>query len=47
MIKVIICDDHELVRKGIRSTLESEVDIRVVAEASDSQELKQILRQND
>ena len=47
MIKVIICDDHELVRKGLRSTLESEVDIRVVAEASDSQELKQILRQND
>ena len=46
MINVIICDDHELVRRGIRQTLESEVDIRVVAEASNYQDLRVALRQN-
>ena len=44
MIKVILCDDHELVRKGIRNTLESETDIRIVAEAENTEELKKILR---
>ncbi|PVE44660.1 response regulator [Limnohabitans planktonicus] len=47
MINVILCDDHELVRKGIRNTLESETDIRIVAEAENSENLKNILRQHD
>jgi two-component system invasion response regulator UvrY len=47
MIKVILCDDHELVRKGIRNTLESEVDIRIVAEASKAEDLKQVMRQHE
>ena len=46
MIKVILCDDHELVRKGIRNTLESEVDIRIVAEASKAEDLKLVMRQH-
>ena len=47
MIKVILCDDHELVRKGIRNTLESEVDIRIVAEASKAEDLKKVMLQHE
>lgn len=35
MIKVLIVDDHELVRMGFRSMLEYEKDLRVVGEAAD------------
>ena len=38
MIRVIIVDDHHLVRKGLWQLLEREVDIRVVAEAADGQD---------
>ena len=38
MIRVIIVDDHHLVRLGLRKLLERELDIRVVAEAADGQE---------
>jgi DNA-binding NarL/FixJ family response regulator len=31
MIKVILCDDHALVRRGIRDTLSEAVDIQVIA----------------
>ncbi|MEM6430889.1 MAG: response regulator transcription factor [Deinococcota bacterium] len=34
-ITVMIVDDHELVREGIRSFLDSQADIEVLAEASD------------
>jgi two-component system, NarL family, invasion response regulator UvrY len=34
MIKVIIADDHAMVRRGLRDTVEDEPDIRVVAEAA-------------
>jgi NarL family two-component system response regulator LiaR len=34
-IKVLIVDDHEIVRKGIRSLLSTEPDIAVVGEAAD------------
>jgi DNA-binding NarL/FixJ family response regulator len=34
-IRVVLADDHAVVRKGIREFLEAEGDIRVVAEASD------------
>ena len=47
MIRVILCDDHELVRKGIRNTLESEVDIRIVAEASKAEDLKKVMLQHE
>jgi two-component system invasion response regulator UvrY len=47
MIKVILCDDHELVRNGIRNTLESDTGIRIIAEAANSEDLKEILRQNE
>ncbi len=37
-IRVIIADDHEVVRKGIREYLEDEPDMEVVGEARDGQE---------
>lgn len=37
-IKVILADDHELVRNGIKSLLESESDIEVINEASNGLE---------
>lgn len=37
-IRVIVADDHPLMRSGVRSTLEREDDIDVVAEAADGSE---------
>jgi DNA-binding NarL/FixJ family response regulator len=34
-IRVVLADDHPIVRSGIRGLLEREPDIAVVAEASD------------
>lgn len=38
MIRVIIADDHQLVRAGLRTLLDAEPDITVVAEARDGAE---------
>ena len=38
MIKILLADDQALIRSGIRSLLEAEDDIEVVAEASDGQQ---------
>ena len=40
-IRVVISDDHELFRRGLRMVLEAEEDIQVVAEAADGQEAVQ------
>ncbi|MBT9490619.1 MAG: response regulator transcription factor [Rubrivivax sp.] len=45
MIKVLICDDHMIVRQGIRQSLAEASDIRVVAEAADGPAALQRLRQ--
>ncbi len=37
-IKVLLAEDHTIVRKGIRSLLDAEPDIEVVGEASDGRE---------
>ena len=37
-IRVVISDDHDLFRRGLRMVLEAEEDIEVVAEAADGQE---------
>ena len=44
MIKVILCDDHALIRRGIRDTLSDVPDIQVVGEAADYGELRTLLR---
>lgn len=35
-IRVVVCDDHELVRLGIRRLLEAESDIEIVGDAADA-----------
>jgi DNA-binding NarL/FixJ family response regulator len=37
-IRVVVSDDHELFRRGLKMVLEAEDDIQVVAEAADGQE---------
>jgi len=44
MIKVILCDDHAMVRRGIRDTITEAVDIKVVGEAGNYPELREQLR---
>ncbi len=44
MIKVILCDDHALIRRGIRDTLADAADIEVVGEAGDYGELRSLMR---
>jgi DNA-binding NarL/FixJ family response regulator len=44
MIKVILCDDHALIRRGIRDTLSDLPDIEVVGEAGDYGELRALMR---
>ena len=44
MIEVILCDDHALIRRGIRDTLCDASDIRVVGEAADEVELRSLMR---
>lgn len=45
MIKVILCDDHALIRRGIRDTLSDVADIEVIGEAGDYGELRSLLRE--
>ena len=44
MIRVILCDDHALIRRGIRDTLSDASDIEVVGEAGDYGELRALMR---
>lgn len=43
MIKVLLVDDHKLVRQGIRSLLENEPDIEVIGEAGNGPEALELL----
>lgn len=44
MIRVVLCDDHAMVRRGIRETLSDAVDVQVVAEAGSYAEVREVLR---
>ena len=44
MIKVVLCDDHAVVRRGIRDTLAEAPDIEVTGEAASYAELRDLLR---
>ncbi|SDS48139.1 response regulator [Microlunatus soli] len=46
-IRIVLADDHQLVRRGIRLILESEPDLKVVGEASDGAEVVALLRDLD
>jgi DNA-binding NarL/FixJ family response regulator len=45
-IRVLIADDHSLVRAGIRALLEKQSDMEVVAEASNGREALKLIRQH-
>jgi len=44
MIRLLICDDHAIVRQGLKQVLADAPDVEVVAEAGDGPEAIQILR---
>jgi DNA-binding NarL/FixJ family response regulator len=47
MIRLVIVDDHAIVRSGLRQIAQSETDIEVVGEAADSGELLDVLRKQE
>jgi two-component system, NarL family, nitrate/nitrite response regulator NarL len=46
-IRVVLADDHPIVRDGLRKLLSLEDDIDVVGEASDGREVLQLVQQNE
>ncbi len=44
MIHVVLCDDHAMIRRGIRDMLSEHVDMKVTGESGSYAELKEILR---
>ncbi len=44
MIRVILCDDHAMIRRGIKDTLAEAVDMQVVAETGSYSEVRDALR---
>ena len=47
MIRILLADDHALVRRGVRLILEQQPDLEVVAEAADGAEAVAALRHTD
>ena len=47
MIRVMLCDDHAMLRRGIRDTLTDAVDIQISGEAGSYPELREALRHAD
>jgi DNA-binding NarL/FixJ family response regulator len=44
-IKVLIADDHQIVRDGLRSLLEKEADLQVIGEAADGRTALRMIRE--
>ena len=44
-IRVVLADDHQMVRKGFRALLEKEADIQVMGEAEDGREAMRLVEQ--
>ncbi|MEU8226120.1 response regulator transcription factor [Kribbella sp. NPDC048915] len=47
MIRILLADDHALVRRGVRLILDAEPDLQVVAEAGDGAEALQAARETE
>ncbi|WP_228026508.1 MULTISPECIES: response regulator transcription factor [Thermogemmatispora] len=45
VIRIVLADDHTLMREGLRHLLELEPDLKVVGEAADGQEALRVIRQ--
>lgn len=46
-IRVVLVDDHELVRKGLRDILETVNSVKIVGEASDGEEAVRVAKETD
>jgi len=44
MIKVVLCDDHAMLRRGVRDTLAEATDVRVIGEVDGYPGLRELLR---
>jgi DNA-binding NarL/FixJ family response regulator len=44
-MKILIADDHGIVRQGMRALIDAEAEMQVIGEASDGQEVVQLARQ--
>ncbi len=47
MISIILVDDHQIVRQGIRALLDREVDIKVICEGSEGSEALRLVQQHN
>src|SRR6185436_15941898 len=47
VIRVVIADDHTILREGLKRLLSSENDVEVVGEARDGHEALQLVRERD
>lgn len=45
-IRVLLADDHQIVRSGVRQLLEDADDLRVIAEAGDGEEAQSLIEQH-
>jgi len=45
-MKVILVDDHDLIREGLKKVINKELDIKIVGEANNADELFNLLREN-
>src|SRR5687767_2623546 len=45
-IRILIADDHPIVRQGLRQVIESDLELRVVAEAGDGSEALAKIREH-
>ena len=47
MIRIVIADDHAIVRNGLRQYFSEQVDLRVTGEAANGREALELVRQGD
>ena len=47
MIKILIADDHPILRKGLRQIIQDEKDMKVVSEAANSEEVLVNLKEQE
>jgi len=47
MIKILIADDHPMIREGLKKTLRDEIDFKVVGEAKNGREVLSFVAENE
>ena len=45
-IRIVLCDDHEMLRTGVRAVLDSQDDLEVVGEAATAEQALQLIREH-